>query len=50
MNFLEFFVWGAWLISLGGYLIGVLKFSGGQVGAIYGTNKRSKWKDYLCQK
>jgi NHS family xanthosine MFS transporter len=37
MNFLEFFVWGAWLISLGGYLIGVLKFSGGQVGAIYGT-------------
>ncbi len=37
MNFLEFFVWGSWLISLGGYLIGVLKFSGGQVGAIYGT-------------
>jgi NHS family xanthosine MFS transporter len=31
MNFLEFFVWGSWLISLGGYLIGVLKFSGGQV-------------------
>lgn len=37
MNFLEFFVWGSWLISLGGYLIGVLKFSGGQVGAVYGT-------------
>jgi MFS transporter, NHS family, xanthosine permease len=37
MNFLQFFVWGSWLISLGGYLIGTLKFSGGDVGAIYGT-------------
>jgi len=37
MNFLEFFVWGSWLISLGGYLIVVLKFSGTQVGYIYGT-------------
>ena len=37
MNFLEFFVWGSWLISLGGYLIGVLHFTGGQVGAVYGT-------------
>ncbi len=37
MNFLEFFVWGSWLISLGGYMIVVLKFSGSQVGSIYGT-------------
>ncbi len=37
MNFLQFFVWGAWLISLGGYLIVVLKFSGSQVGSIYAT-------------
>ena len=37
MNFLEFFVWGAWLISLGAYLSNTLNFSGGQVGAIYGT-------------
>src|SRR5687767_7597577 len=37
MNFLEFFVWGAWLISLGGYLISTLNFTGGQVGLIYGT-------------
>lgn len=37
MNFLEFFVWGAWLISLGGYLIVQLQFTGGQVGAIYAT-------------
>src|ERR1700759_2749684 len=37
MNFLEFFVWGSWLISLGGYMIVVLKFNGTQVGSIYGT-------------
>jgi NHS family xanthosine MFS transporter len=37
MNFLQFFVWGAWLISLGGYLIVNLKFSGSQVGSIYAT-------------
>jgi NHS family xanthosine MFS transporter len=37
MNFLEFFVWGSWLISLGGYMIVTLKFTGIQVGTIYGT-------------
>jgi len=37
MNFMEFFVWGSWLISLGGYMIVTLKFSGGQVGSIYAT-------------
>jgi len=37
MNFLEFFVWGAWLISLGGYMFNVLHFTGVQVGSIYGT-------------
>ncbi len=37
MNFLEFFVWGAWLISLGAYMFNVLHFSGVQVGSIYGT-------------
>ncbi|MEO6682511.1 MAG: nucleoside permease [Ginsengibacter sp.] len=36
MNFLEFFVWGAWLISLGGYLF-KLGFSGFEIGSIYGT-------------
>ena len=35
LNFLQFFVWGTWLISFGGYLISVLKFTGGQVGSIY---------------
>jgi NHS family xanthosine MFS transporter len=37
MNFLEFFVWGSWLISLGGYMIITLKFTGSQVGSIYAT-------------
>ena len=37
MNFLEFFVWGSWLISLGAYMFNVLNFSGVQVASIYGT-------------
>jgi NHS family xanthosine MFS transporter len=37
MNFLEFFVWGSWLISLGGYMIKTLHFTGGQVASVYGT-------------
>ncbi|SHF07380.1 nucleoside permease [Dysgonomonas macrotermitis] len=35
MNFLQFFVWGSWLISLGGYLGAELHFEGGQIGAIF---------------
>jgi NHS family xanthosine MFS transporter len=37
MNFMQFFVWGSWLISLGGYMFNVLHFSGVEVGSIYGT-------------
>ena len=37
MNFLEFFVWGSWLISMGAYMFNVLHFEGWQVGSIYGT-------------
>jgi NHS family xanthosine MFS transporter len=37
MNFLEFFIWGAWLISIGGYLGGTLHFSGSQIGAVFST-------------
>lgn len=37
MNFMEFFVWGSWLISFGGYMIVTLGFSGGQVGSLYAT-------------
>lgn len=36
MNFLEYAVWGAWLISLGVYL-GTLDFTGGQIGAFFAT-------------
>ncbi|EKD31664.1 MAG: hypothetical protein ACD_77C00279G0001 [uncultured bacterium] len=37
LNFLQFFLWGAWLISLGGYMIVKLHFTGGQIGGIYAT-------------
>ena len=37
MNFMQFFVWGSWLISFGAYMIVTLGFSGGQVGSIYAT-------------
>ena len=37
MTFLQFFLWGSWLISLGGYMIVKLNFTGGQVGGIYAT-------------
>jgi len=49
MNFLEFFVWGAWLISLGGYMFNVLHFTGTQIGSIYGdklggSNEKAYYK------
>jgi len=37
MNFLQFFVWGAWLISIGGYLGGTLGFTGSEIGAVFST-------------
>lgn len=37
LNFLQFFVWGSWLISIGGYLFGTLHFSGEQIGAVFST-------------
>ena len=37
MNFLQYGVWGAWLISLGAYLGGELDFSGVQVGSFFAT-------------
>ncbi|HET6992278.1 MAG TPA: nucleoside permease [Bacteroidia bacterium] len=37
MNFLQFFVWGSWLISIGGYLGGTLHFSGSQIGGVFST-------------
>jgi len=37
LNFFELFVFGAWLISLGGYLGGHLNFNGYQIGKIFTT-------------
>src|SRR4030095_11294869 len=37
MNFLEFFVFGSWLISFGGYMAITLHFTGLQIGSIYAT-------------
>ena len=37
MNFLQFFLWGTWLTSIGVYLGGTLKFEGSQIGAVFQT-------------
>ena len=37
MNFLQYAVWGSWLISLGAYLGGTLKFTGGEIGSFFAT-------------
>ena len=37
LNFLELFVFGSWLISLGGYLGGTLHFEGIQIGKVFTT-------------
>lgn len=37
LNFMQFFVWGAWLISIGYYLGAKLQFSGSDIGAIFST-------------
>ncbi|GAB6012047.1 nucleoside permease [Viscerimonas tarda] len=37
MNFLQYAVWGSWLISLGAYLGGNLHFEGFQIGSFFAT-------------
>ncbi|MDR1347549.1 MAG: nucleoside permease [Prevotellaceae bacterium] len=37
MNFLQFFIWGAWLISFGSYAGGKLGFTGVQIGSFFAT-------------
>lgn len=37
MNFLQYAIWGSWLISLGAYLGGGLQFTGLQIGSFFAT-------------
>ncbi|MCF8424232.1 MAG: nucleoside permease [Bacteroidia bacterium] len=37
MNFLQFFVWGAWLITVANYWFGTKQWDGTQFGAIFST-------------
>jgi NHS family xanthosine MFS transporter len=37
MNFLQFFVWGAWLITIANYWFGTKQWGGAEFGAIFST-------------
>jgi NHS family xanthosine MFS transporter len=37
MNFLQFFVWGSWLLTIGAYWFQTKQWSGAQFGAIFST-------------
>ena len=37
LSFLQFFVWGAWLLSFGKYMASTLGFTGKEIGAVFMT-------------
>jgi NHS family xanthosine MFS transporter len=37
MNFMQFFVWGAWLITIANYWFGTRQWDGTQFGLVFGT-------------
>ena len=37
MSFLQYFIWGSWLVTLGSYMINTLHFTGANVGIVYSS-------------
>ncbi|WP_186798934.1 MFS transporter, partial [Escherichia coli] len=37
MSFLQYFIWGSWLVTLGSYMINTLHFTGADVGMAYSS-------------
>lgn len=37
MSFMQYFIWGSWLVTLGSYMINTLHFTGASVGMVYSS-------------